>query len=196
MQDLLKYSRNQKGKADKIIKDSNLIKILEEYGVVHIVGSYALDLMYRPEIDIWVARQEHNYKKARSLFKEIFENDYFDMLCFVKAIGTTFEKKVSGYYIQPHKNIGKEDWKIDVWLTTKEVYKPKYKKVLNAIEKSDDPTRIRNLILNLKNQFRSGSKYKSKLSADDFYKTVLDNPLLKFDELVEIIERNSRKRTT
>ncbi len=189
MNSLLKYSAQQKQKADKILIESGILEELEEYGKIHIAGSYAINTMYRSELDIWVIGKYHNEELARKIFISLFNKNYFDMLCFVKARNTTFEKKISGFYIQPHKNLGNNNWKIDIWLTVKSQFKPRYKSVLKKINSTKDPNRTRNLILNLKKHFSHKSKYRGNLSGDDFYKVVLENPNSTVEELIELIKR-------
>ena len=48
----LAMENSLKQSAEKLLSSTNIIEILSEFGEVHIVGSYAFDLMTEPDIDL------------------------------------------------------------------------------------------------------------------------------------------------
>ena len=67
--DLLKRSEDLKKDADSVIKQSKIKELFGELGKVTFVGSYVLDLLYRPDIDIFVQSSDCSRKKAVELTK-------------------------------------------------------------------------------------------------------------------------------
>lgn len=51
---LQEHSSNAKNQAEALLESTNLIDLLSKYGIVHLIGSYPLNIMYGPDIDIIV----------------------------------------------------------------------------------------------------------------------------------------------
>ncbi len=180
---ILDYAQEIKNEADTILQESGIQNILEEYGDVEIIGSYALDVMYRPDIDMLVFAEKHNYQKAKEIAVKILNLDYFNELCFVNKVYENSGKTPQGYYLQPHKHIGERDWKFDIWLTTHGNFDYRNDILKKRIMDSKDVDETKQKILLLKKHFSNGTKYDHALSGNKIYNAVLDNPDVTIDEL-------------
>ena len=57
-QDLLRQDKIIRQEADDLLESNGLRNLLEEYGIPHVVGSYALHLMTWRDLDIYLEQQE------------------------------------------------------------------------------------------------------------------------------------------
>src|SRR3989344_8786905 len=125
MSKLLGESKRIKEQADKIIKESGILGILKDYGEVKIGGSYALDVMLRPDLDLFVITQKHDWDKVLKISADIMKSKYFREFDFVNWID--FDDKnidpIKGYYFQPWVPVDDQLWKMDLWLITPNQYK-------------------------------------------------------------------------
>lgn len=117
MKDLVKNAAKLKGRAIKLLKDSGLIKILQKYGTVEIVGSYKYDLMTNNDIDIYVINQNVNRELAADALSKIIQKNYFRGYLFCNWVDNEppfyFPK---GYYIGlKYGGFDNRKWKIDIW---------------------------------------------------------------------------------
>lgn len=171
---LLLQSRIIKKEADKILKESDLLNILKIYGEVKFVGSYALDVMLRPDLDVLVFSSKHDFSKLKETLKQIVIKNYFQQICFANWVDFRKQDTLNGYYIQPQIKIGNNNWKLDIWLLTRDQYKPqteRFAKLLKFEKKSE----FKKLsILSLKNEFRKGSKYIKPIDGKLIYEAVLE----------------------
>lgn len=191
MPDPLAISTKFKSEADEIFQQTKLLDVLSAYGTVHIIGSYVLDVMARPDLDIFVTASENDLQKAKAIMHQILDLDYFYEIAFADHVAVQLWSNIRGYYIQPHKLIGDHDWKLDIWLSTDEFFNNKTQEYLTRLEKSDKTAELRAKIIELKLHFRNGEKYRDKINGEKIYKTVLDNPDLSIDQLTRIIQPQS-----
>ena len=174
--------------ADKILKDLNLMEVLKKYGNPKIVGSYALELMSWPDIDIVVVT-EPNYKQYLDLVTYLFkkENVYsLNLQDFRKSI---FPDRPQGIYcgisylVKP--NIF---WKIDVWFMAD----VKALDIVNEVKSKLTDTN-REIILKIKNEMREKTKYGKEVSGIDVYQAVLDNGVKDLKGFRQYLKQQNRK---
>src|SRR6185369_13953756 len=105
------------------------VDILSEYGEVKMYGSYVLDLMLRPDLDIRVVAEKHDWDKLLEVQSKLTNTKYFRNLCFAnwldfehKRIGQIKEwvPDINGYYFSAVVPLEDQRWKLDIWLVTKE----------------------------------------------------------------------------
>ena len=82
MHPLFETSRRMKVQADRILKESKLVEILQGYGEVKILGSYALDLMLRPDLDLFVVTPKQDWENVLKLHAHLMKQRYFRDLNF------------------------------------------------------------------------------------------------------------------
>ncbi len=185
----LQYSKEIKEEANVILQESGILEILKEYGDVEVIGSYALDVMYRPDIDILVFAHSHNRRKAKEVTIKLLNLDYFNELCFVNKVGEKSNGTPQGYYLQPHKRVAERDWKFDIWLTTRGNFDDRNDILKKRIMSATDLDETKQKIVMLKEHFSNGTKYNYALNGNKIYNAVLDNPELKIDELKGLLTK-------
>ena len=174
--------KNKKNIAEKIIKDTEIIKILSILGDVRIVGSLNLDLLFRNDIDLLVFAQNPEESKAIDITKSLLDMNIFQTVGFSKNLDNDDYPK--GYYweliyIHNHKK-----WKFDIWYLSKE---QDYVKNLITQEKEFEkvleryPDR-REVILEIKGEFFDGVKYSEGLKSIEIYNAVLLNNISSLEE--------------
>jgi hypothetical protein len=104
---------------------TDLIKMLDKFGKVYFVGSYAYNLMMNGDIDIEVVRAEKFTKKEiADIFTKLYLSDKFRSY-FLKGnwsdprLGEEFP---NGNYIGLKEKVAGESWKIDIWFMSEEEF--------------------------------------------------------------------------
>ncbi len=178
MHKLLEESKRIKQQADEVLKESGIIDILKDYGEVKIGGSYALDVMLRPDLDLFVITQKHDWAKVLKISSAIMKSKYFREFDFVNWVD--FDDKniapLKGYYFQPWVPIDSQLWKMDLWLKTPDQEEGlelnQHFRILLDKE-TDDSKRI--AILEIKEAMRQGKKYIKGVDGKIIYQAVLEN---------------------
>lgn len=195
MDEILIKSKNMKNQADKILNDSGIIDILMGYGEVKIAGSYALDVMLRPDIDIYVIAEMNDWHNAKNIYMKIIESKYFREVSFVNWTDFSnnssvdlWTPSIKGYYIKSITPTETDLWKMDIWLITPEYDKSSertdlFKKLLN--EQGDSK---RKLILEIKNFTRKGGGYIDGVDGKLIYQAVLINGVKNTEEFLSFIQ--------
>lgn len=191
MHRLLEESKKVKVQADKILNESRILDVLKTYGEVKIGGSYTLDVMLRPDIDVFVVASHHDWDKILNIQTEIMKTKYFGELDFANWIDFTDPTVtlLKGYYFQPRVQTDNELWKLDVWFLTPEYDKSAettehFKKILDV---SDESKRIS--ILEIKEAMRQGRKYIDGVNGKLIYKAVLEHDIKTVDEFKIFLDK-------
>ncbi len=185
MHRLLEKSKELKAQADKILEESGIVEILKDYGEVKLGGSYALDVMLRPDIDLFVITKTHNWGKVLDIHAKIMRLKYFRDFNFANWVD--FEDQavtpMKGYYFQPWVPINDQLWKMDIWLITSEYDRTielteYYKKLLD--QETDDRKRV--AILEIKEVMRKDEKYVKGVDGKLIYSAVLEKGIKDVEE--------------
>lgn len=170
---MINYLQEQaelKKQADEILKELNLLVILKKYGEITFVGSYALDLMVKKDIDI-VVTSIMDYKNFLEFVNYLFpkKNIYgLNLQDFSKSI---YPNRPYGIYCGITYLIKPDTfWKIDVWFMTKE--ENGAKKLVDWV-KEKLTNENREIILKIKNEMLN-TKHGKEISGMDVYKAVLE----------------------
>lgn len=181
--DLLNESKRIKSQADKLLQESKVTDIFVEYGDVTIEGSYALDVMLRPDLDIFIVSQTHDWNKILDIHQKIMSLKYFREIGFINWMDFEDKNLVSlkGYYFQPKVPIDDQLWKLDIWCITPDQYKGSsltthFKELLG-----DDEGK-KSIILEIKQAMREGRKYIKGVDGKLIYQAVLENGIKTIDE--------------
>lgn len=194
MHRLLEESREVKAQADRLIAASGILDIVGIYGDVKIGGSYALDTMLRPDIDIFVIAEKHDYAKVLEVQRRLMETKFFRELDFVNWV--EFEDPevmdVHEYYFQPWTPFEGVLWKLDISLFTPEYDRSaeltdRFKRLLDA--EPDNAKRI--AILTIKEAMREGKKYRVGVEGKLIYQAVLDHGILNPADFEEFLRSKS-----
>ena len=116
--------------AQKILTASRLLSILKEFGTVKCTGSYAADLMMKPDVDIYVMASSFTKKRVLQAYNKILKIPNFYMCAFFDYVRHRHpDLAIPRAYYMKLNAVGKkrERWKIDLWfLTPKDLKKVKH----------------------------------------------------------------------
>ncbi len=171
--DLFQISDEFKRQADQILYDSRIVELFSTYGEVKLVGSYPLNVMFRPDLDIYVLVKKYNFKKVTQIISDLISKNYFQQICFANWQDFSRDKGIKGYYLEPKINIGNNRWKLDIWFMTEDQYEPHTERFLDLMKKSLNPEETRQTILKFKDYFHEGEKYKNGVNGRMIYNAIL-----------------------
>jgi len=170
--DLLQKSEDLKKDADLIIRKTRIKDILKKLGKVIFVGSYALNLLYRPDIDIFIQSKNCLRKRAIKITKVFLDSGLFQTVGFADWTKRQPPNGPSGFYWELIHYSSKYKWKFDVWYTsvknieTIEIVP----RILKKLKNNPDAQRQ---ILRLKGKYFDGIKYYNDINSREIYEQVL-----------------------
>jgi len=127
--------------------------ILHRYGKVHYTGSYALDLMAWPDIDITMVLDgdPYSFDNFFEMGKQLAGVDGVDKIEYWNSLNWDVHNLPKGLYWGVRLNTGTWDvpWKIDVWATNEDEFKAN-QKLMKRLSKGITPE-ARGVIVEIKN---------------------------------------------
>jgi hypothetical protein len=184
---LIENSKQLSSTAQKILEKTKVVQILSHLGQVETIGSLRLQLMYRLDIDLFVLSDTVDKDKAREITKLFIDQNMFQTVALADC--QTYPEKdfPKGFYWELKVVDEDKYWKFDIWyLKPEEEYA---KLVLGSIKKFEPelqkhPQKVE-LILQIKQAYFDGVKYKDKVKGFDIYTAVLENGI----ESIEAFEK-------
>lgn len=172
MADLISLSNELKKEADSLISETHVVDILNKLGKIDFVGSYALNLIYRPDIDIFVTSDTCSNEKAIAITKEFLDSGLFQTVGFANHTHHKAPNNLNGYYWELIVIKNDRKWKFDVWYTAEKkiVSIENVEKILDKLRK-DNEARIK--ILELKDKLFNGTTYKNNMNGLKIYEEIL-----------------------
>lgn len=170
--DLIQKSEDLKKDADLVIARTKINELLSKLGKVTFVGSYALNLLYRPDIDIFVQSSDCSRKKAVELTKVFLDSDFFQTVGFADWSKRTPPNGVTGFYWELIHYSDKYQWKFDIWYTAIEDIRS-IDVTRRIIERLQNNPNARQQILQLKDKYFDGVKYRDDMNGNKIYEQVL-----------------------
>ena len=116
----LTASRKIKELATKLLKQTVFLEYFSPVGKVHFVGSFALDVMALPDIDIHISLDNLDRNKILKLCTDYFaQNPNFTAIYFGDHFNFKSKKEYfpSGFYVGLKTIIEGVKFKIDIWFT-------------------------------------------------------------------------------
>lgn len=179
---LLAESRKVKKQATQLLRQSKLVSILKNYGLVKIAGSYEMDVMLRPDLDFFIVAKKHNYKKFSAIFSKLVSSKYFYEAAFANWVDfgmiPPFELQ-KGYYARVHRIIAGTKWKVDLWFITPEYdWSAKYTDKFKVLMRTNRNQK-RGAILQIKEDlYIRGKKYAPGVDGKLIYQAVLEHGIM------------------
>jgi hypothetical protein len=160
---------NLKKVGDKILYEEGLLDILKNLGKVQIVGSYDLDLLIKPDIDLAVCVQEYDLKKYFSICTDIAEKIKPIRIKYIDQSVAQFDALPfnTGYFLGINLKRDNIKWSIDVWVFTPEIFEERvsyHNKIKEALNQSN-----RKVLMDIKSSICENPNYRSV----DLYQAVL-----------------------
>ncbi len=139
-------SRRRADYARNVLKDGRVMEVLEEYGRALVVGSLALDVFWKRDIDIVVETKKVREASIRVLNKFI-EGRRFSKYQYGDFVEYPREGRPRGYIVNLlHRGEDGEVWEIEIWfLEDTSSYEEQLKKWRGALDEEK-----RRRIINLK----------------------------------------------
>lgn len=165
---LKEHSKKIKNQASTLLKSTNLLNILEKYGDVYMIGSYPLNIMYGPDIDI-VVKAKDIRKSSIDALNEIVEKELFRKIEYGDFVKFPVEKRPNGYVLVLKSVVEKIKWEIEVWFLEDVSKQVNYHKLLES--KLNEQNRIK--ILEAKYLREISNMSKHALSSYEIYEQIL-----------------------
>lgn len=153
---------------------SGLRTVLEDYGDVHVIGSYALHLMVWRDLDIHIVQPAIDKTRFFELGGRIAELLVPHKMHYRDETIAATEGLPRGLYWGVY--LGDERrgaWKIDIWATDAKGFEPTREYGERLSNRLTDTTR--DLILRLKSEVWRHPQYRREFASGDVYSAVLDH---------------------
>lgn len=165
---LEEYSRDIKKQAETLLQSTNLLDILNKFGDASLIGSYPLNVMYGPDIDI-VVKSKNIRKSSVDALQEIIEKQLFRKVEYGDFINFPMEKRPKGYVLVLKAAVERIKWEIEVWFLEDVSKELNYYKFLKS--KITEQNRIK--ILKAKHLRNTSNTDKHSLSSYEIYEQIL-----------------------
>lgn len=174
-------NNNLKKVGDKILYEEGLLDILKDLGKVQIVGSYDLDLLIKPDIDIAICVEEYDLKKYFSVCKEIVDRIKPIRIKYIDQSVAQFDAFPfnTGYFLGINLKRDNIKWSIDGWVFTPEIFEERvsyHNDIKERINQSN-----RKILMDIKRSIYESPNY----SSVSLYNAVLFEGVTSREEYVE-----------
>ena len=172
--------------ADELLQDIHLAELCRGIGPITPTGSYYLDLMIYPDIDLFLPTAT-----PRQLFQiatHLVENHPVIRVNFLNGGPGPLK---NGLYIKPVISVGdwERPWKIDIWAIDQDFIEEKTAEMRSIIERITPEQR--ELILNYKFSILTKEYRTPIFSGIYIYQAVLDHGMVEYSEITEYLRAHS-----
>ena len=199
--ELLDRADTLKRQADAVLEKSAIRTMLSRIGHPEIVGSYALGLLVRPDIDIIVTSGAPARAAAVDVTKRILDAGYFQSVVFIDHY--TFNKRLDAemdarkfywHLDAPEFDFGQQ-WKLDIWYLAPDQnwFQDRTDFFRDLLAAQPDARRT---ILRLKHHFLEDKAYTHGLKGGLICEAVLERGLQTPQELLRFAEERQSRNTT
>jgi hypothetical protein len=170
-----------KKEAEILLKETSIVPIFSSLGKVNFVGSYQLNTMYRPDIDLIVIAEKPKRQKAVEITSKLLKSNNFQTVGFADCFNFKKKNTPKGFYWELVVPRFGKNWKFDVWYTTAdEDYSIEPTKRFEQLLKEKPPAR--ETILKVKQTFFNGTKYRHGITGPQIYTAVLEKGIEDMEE--------------
>lgn len=159
----MKTSKQVHSDAKSLLEDTKIISLFSDLGSVHIVGSYAADLMLDPDIDIIVVTNTPK-ESALKAFNRLVEKEQFQKIEFGDFKNYPEKNRPKSFIVNARKTWMEEKWEIETWFVTELEDQLKIVEKLKNLSNKDKKT-----ILEKKKQRSLSGNSKHYLSSWNIY---------------------------
>ena len=179
--DLLLLDKQIHEEADELLEKKGLLKILGQYGIPLVTGSYSLGLMTWRDLDIYLENDDLDEKDFFRLGGEIVSSFNPVKMSFRNERLAKTEGLPRGLYWGIYLgNERKGAWKIDVWALDKKECMQGLQFCADIANKLTPVSRIK--ILEIKSQCWHDPQYRKSFTSNDIYTAVLEKNVNSIDE--------------
>ena len=177
--------------ADRLL-DSGLRDVLDSYGEVHVVGSYALDLMTWRDLDIHVVRDPLDRAEFFALGARLADLLKPPRMHFRDETVAHTAGLPAGFYWGIYLGDERKGaWKIDIWATTRAGFAGPHAYTTRLLERLT-PT-SREAILRIKSRCWQHPGYRKAFTSADVYNAVLDRGVTSIEEFWAMLKNEERR---
>jgi hypothetical protein len=179
--------------AEVVLQESKVVDVFASLGDVRFAGSYCLQLMARPDIDIIVAAKAPRREEAVKATKRLLDEGYFQSVLFIDHF--SWEKRLDagmdarGFYW--HLDVPRfgAQWKCDVWYLAPEedLFAPQTARFEAMLKENLDARRT---ILRLKHELREGKGYRAGVTGTKICQAVLEHGIHDPESLMVDLEHD------
>ncbi len=171
-------------KADDLMYNHGLLKLLQKYGDVHIVGSYTMGIMTWNDLDFYMDKSKLNTQNYYQLTSDILEkaipihfNGELDIKNKSAFLG--FETEMSG-----------DRWNIDIWWKDKVEIDDSIVYAHNIIHLIQEKPELKNAIMKIKQDliirgFYGFNKGKKHYHSKEIYNAVFNEGILTTEQFLQ-----------
>lgn len=178
--DVLAHAREVKHTADHLLAQSHILDTLAAYGTPQLLGSYALDIMYGPDIDLVLVTDQPK-QVSRRVLSTLLEQDYFQRYEYGDFVRFPYANRPTGYILVLALTIGGVYWELETWFVAEPMRETER---LMAFVRQQLTPPTRTAILELKHQRHLHGSDKHRLSSVDIYYGVLRHGARTWDDLL------------
>jgi hypothetical protein len=179
-----------RSEADQLLA-SGLHSLLNDYGEVHVIGSYALHLMVWRDLDIHIVQSALDKKKFFELGGRIADLLNPHRMHFRDETIVATEGLPRGLYWGVYLGNERQGaWKIDIWVTDATGFEATRDFGERIRERLSDSTR--SLILRIKSEVWRHPQYRREFSSSDVYSAVLEHHVIDIDGFWEFLRNRSQ----
>lgn len=180
MNDVELYSKQIKRLADELLSKTGLINILNEFGEVIVGGSYKYDLMWEPDIDIVVKREDPRRASKEALHK-LIEFKLFQKYEYGDFVKFKMEGRPESYILNLKIPYAGQKWEIEIWFL-REI--PEKQTETDELIKTSLNEVNKITILEIKKKRDQSGNTKHQLSSTEIYERVLIDGIKNFEILI------------
>lgn len=186
-------SRYLKEEATAIIHEAGLDSILRRYGNLHYTGSYFLDLMVWPDLDIELSLDPDPFSLDAffDLGRAIAQACVVSWMTFYNRVWfRPFEHIPHGLYwnIRVEDDAFTEEWNIDLWSFEPSVLEANWQQMQKTAAAIDEPKR--RMIIELKHSLLTEKGRTPRFSGYHIYQAVLFKGLTRREEIIRYLRDN------
>jgi len=182
----LERSTKLKAEADELLREIKLAELCSEIGTLTKTGSYFLDLMVYPDIDLYLPPAT-----PRQLFQiaaHLVEDHPVESVKFLNGGPGPLK---NGLYIKPVIAVGEWErpWKIDIWAIDENFIEEKSAELQSFKERMTP--KQRELIINYKFSILTHEHRTPVFSGIYIYQAVIDHGMIEYIEITEYLRAHS-----
>jgi hypothetical protein len=179
-----------RSEADRLLA-SGLQTILNDYGAVHIIGSYALHLMVWRDLDIHIVQPQLDITKFFELGGRVADLLNPHRMHYRDETKAATEGLPNGLYWGVYLGNEREgSWKIDIWVTDSdgfEAVRTHGERIQRRLSDSNRPS-----ILQIKTACWRHPQYRREFSSGDIYEAVLEHGVTDIDGFWKFLKDRNR----
>lgn len=160
---VLEYSKQIQTDADELLKETGILDLYRAFGNVNLVGSYATNLMWDPDIDVVVVT-DTPHVSAMNVVQALMESATFQKIEFGDFLHFPRKNRPESFIVNARREWKGKVWEIETWFLESVEEKLAFVEKLNAL-----PEEMRMQILEDKKKRAEEGSSKHALSSYDIY---------------------------